>query len=217
MNHAVPEPRSEPNSKLRSALAMAIAYGLILATLWTEKQVQRELFFLSAAYFAVVAALTLWKKPADLPDLKFSLVAIALGALIAGAVMAMGVAFGTLHGLFGIHNAALHASSYVLWTVIQQYLQQDFFFVRIEQFTTRGALASLITAMLFALAHLPNPVLTPITLVGGFILSELFRRYRSFVPLGIAQGLVGLALAVSVPDQAMHHMRVGLGYLHYRG
>lgn len=196
---------------------MTAGYGLILATLWTEKQLQRELFSLTAAYFVVVAAFTLWRKPLRPPGLKFSLVVISLGAMIAGTVMWIGFASGTLHGLFGIRNAALHASSYVLWTVVQQYLQQDFFFVRIEQFISRGVFASLVTAALFGLAHLPNPVLTPITFAGGFILSELFRRYRSFVPLGVAQGLVGLALAVSVPDQTMHHMRVGLGYLHYRG
>jgi hypothetical protein len=195
---------------------MAVGYGLILATIWTKKQLQRELYWITVAYFAVVAVLALRKKRLELPPAKFSLVVIALGALIAGVMIWIGAAFGTLHGQFGIRNAALHAFSYVVWTVIQQFLQQDFFFVRIERFTTRGVLASLITATLFALAHLPNPVLTPITLVGGFILSELFRRYRSFVPLGIAQGFVGLALAVSIPDQAMHHMRVGLGYLRYR-
>ena len=196
---------------------MMVGYGLVLATIWTEKQLQRELYWITAAYFAVTAVLALWKKPLELPQAKFSFVVIALGSLIAGVMIWIGAAFGTLHGLLGIRNAALHASSYVLWTVIQQYLQQEFFFVRIERFTTRGVFASLITATLFALAHLPNPVLTPITFVGGFILSELFRRYRSFVPLGIAQGFVGLALAVSIPDQAMHHMRVGLGYLRYRG
>lgn len=196
---------------------MMIGYGLILATIWTEKQPQRELYWITAAYFAVVAVLAVRKKPLELPKAKFSFAVIALGALTAGVMIWIGAAFGTLHGLFGIRNAALHASSYVLWTVIQQYLQQEFFFVHIERFTQRGIFASLITAALFALAHLPNPVLTPITFAGGFILSELFRRHRSFVPLGIAQGFIGLALAVSVPDQAMHHMRVGLGYLHYRG
>lgn len=206
---------SDPKQK--SLLIMTIGYGLILATIWTEKQLQRELFIVTAAYFGVWAVVTLWRKPLGLPQLKFSLAVISLGALIASALMWAGAASGTLHGLFGIRNAALHASSYVLWTVVQQYLQQDFFFVRIERFVSRGALASLTTAALFGLAHLPNPVLTPITFVGGFILSELFRRYRSFLPLGIAQGLVGLALAVSVPDHAMHHMRVGWGYLHYRG
>jgi hypothetical protein len=49
----------------------------------------------------------------------------------------------------------------------------------------------------------------------GWLLSELYRRYRTLIPLGIAHGLVGLAIALSVPDRLNHHMRVGLGYLHY--
>jgi hypothetical protein len=64
---------------------------------------------------------------------------------------------------------------------------------------------------------LPNPVLAPVTFVGGWLLSELFRRYRTLVPLGIGHGLVGIAIALSVPDHIQHHMRVGLGYLRYIG
>jgi len=43
----------------------------------------------------------------------------------------------------------------------------------------------------------------------------LFRRYRNLYALGLAQGLLGLCFAVCVPDALNHHMRVGLGYLHY--
>jgi len=31
----------------------------------------------------------------------------------------------------------------------------------------------------------------------------------------VAHGLIGLAIAVSIPDSLHHHMRVGLGYLRY--
>lgn len=203
--------------KRASLLVMAIGYGLILANIWTEKALQRELFFIAVAYFIVVAAIASRNKGLRLPRIKLSLLLVSLGMLVAGLLLLTGAALGTLHGLFGKPKPLLHASGYLLWTVIQQYLQQEFFFVRIERFTRHGITASLIAATLFGLAHLPNPVLTPVTLIGGFLLSELFRRYRTFVPLGIAQGLVGLALAVTVPDQAMHHMRVGLGYLHYHG
>src|SRR5262249_41901016 len=96
-----------------------------------------------------------------------------------------------------------------------QYIQQAFFFARIEKITSNGRLAAVITAVLFGLAHLPSPVLAPVTLVGGWILSELFGRYRSLYPLAVAHGLIGLAIAVSVPDSIHHHMRVGLGYLRY--
>jgi hypothetical protein len=39
--------------------------------------------------------------------------------------------------------------------------------------------------------------------------------HRNLYPLAVAHALIGLALAVSVPDSIQRHMRVGLGYLHY--
>jgi membrane protease YdiL (CAAX protease family) len=151
----------------------------------------------------------------EFPPLQFSIIVIALGLMTSFTVMELSAKAGTLHPLFGKPNAVLHGASYLVWAVVQQWIQQSFFFARIEQVIHRGILASFTTAALFGLAHLPNPVLAPITFVGGWFLSELYRRYRSVVPLGIAHGLVGLAIALSVPDSLNHHMRVGLGYLHY--
>jgi membrane protease YdiL (CAAX protease family) len=198
-------------------LAMAAGYGLILATVWTEDALQRRLFWITAAFFLLATVIAFWKKPPRLPSLNRTLVMAGFGALVAAAIVLAAAMLGTLHGMFGARSILLHSSGYLLWAVIQQYLQQCFFFSRIERFTRSGILAVSIAAALFALIHLPNPVLTPVTFLGGWVLSDLYRRYRSFLPLGIAHGLVGLALAVSIPDHAMHHMRVGLGYLHYHG
>jgi membrane protease YdiL (CAAX protease family) len=157
-----------------------------------------------------------FRRPAlDLPPFHFSVIVIAMGLLAALALVVVSDRLGTLHRLFGQRNALLHGTSYLLWAVVQQWIQQSFFFVRMERIIHRGILASFTTAALFGLAHLPNPVLAPLTFIGGWLLSELYRRYRSLIPLGIAHGLVGLAIALSVPDRLNHHMRVGLGYLHY--
>ena len=194
-----------------------MGYGLIVATVWTENALQRQLFWITAAFFLSVTAMALRKTSPHLPSLNQALAMIGVGLLVAGAVVLAGAQLGTLHGLFGARSVLLHSSGYLIWAVIQQYLQQCFFFTRIERFTRSGILAVSIAAALFALVHLPNPILTPVTFVGGWILSDLYRRYRSFLPLGIVHGMVGLALAVSIPDHALHHMRVGLGYLHYHG
>ena len=198
-------------------LGLIAGYGLIVATVWTEKALQRQLFWITAAFFFASTVIAFWNKPLRLPGLTQTLAMIGIGLLVAGAVVLAGAQMGTLHGLFGARSVLLHSSGYLIWAVIQQYLQQCFFFARIERFTQSGILAGFIAAMLFALVHLPNPVLTPVTFIGGWILSDLYRRYRSVLPLGIVHGMVGLALAVSIPDHALHHMRVGLGYLHYHG
>lgn len=203
--------------RLTSLLIIAVGYTLIMATIWSQPAIQRRLFWIDVAFFFAAAIAAFWKKPFELPQLEFSLIVVGLGTTIAASLLFAGAEVGTLHGLFGRRRPLLHASMYLSWALVQQWIQQSFFFVRLERLFDRGVLASFTAAAMFGLAHLPNPVLTPVTFLGGWILSELYRRYRSVLPLGIAHGLVGLAIALAVPDQIHHHMRVGLGYLMYGG
>jgi Type II CAAX prenyl endopeptidase Rce1-like len=205
-------------SKRIALLEILIGLGLIEATVWSAKPVQLYLFWISAAWFLCHAALAAYHgKPQGLglPQFKVTAVLLTAPVFLAGTVVANGAALGTLHHLFGTIAPVQHASTYIIWAIVQQYLQQSYFFVRFEQIISRGVLASFVTAAMFGIVHLPNPVLAPVTFVGGWILSEIFRRYRCVVPLGIAHGLVGLAIAVTVPDHLLHHMRVGLSYLTY--
>src|SRR5262249_15723045 len=153
--------------------------------------------------FLALSAVTLWrKKPLRLkfPPAGMAALTIVASALAAGGLLALAGALGTLHELFGGKTPLLHAGSYLVWAVVQQYSQQVLFFRRLEQVLRSGSLACFTAASMFAVAHLANPVLTPVTFVGGWLLSELFRRYRTVLPLGIGHGLVGMALALSVPD-----------------
>jgi len=104
------------------------------------------------------------------------------------------------------------AWKYVLWALLQQFLLQSFFFARFEElFGSEGAVW--ITGTLFALAHLPNLILTSCTVFSGLLFCELFRRYRSIYPLGIIHAALGLTLSATVPEFLLQHMRVGIGYL----
>jgi hypothetical protein len=201
-----------------SLLEACVGFLLIMMTVWTPRPLQTRLFWISAAWLVACTVFALWRQGFPrfrLPSLKASALMISSGLLIALILMLLAAAAGTLHGLFGVQEPLRHASGYIIWAIIQQYIQQTFFFARFEQVTRNGILAGLLTALLFGVAHLPNPVLAPVTFLGGWVLSELFRRYRSVLPLGIGHGLVGLAIALSVPDHIQHHMRVGLSYLRY--
>ena len=205
----------------RHAIVFEIALGLafIEATIWTAASVQRTLFWMSAAWFLIAAVLAVKRgEPTGLkaPHWRMAMVVAGLTLLPAALVLIAAATLHTLHGLFGTRAPLLHASAYLIWALVQQYIQQSFFFVRIEQLMGNRPFASFLTALLFGLVHFPNPVLTPVTFLGGWVLSELFRRYRSLWPLAFAHGVVGLVIAVAVPDQIHHHMRVGLGYLRYR-
>jgi membrane protease YdiL (CAAX protease family) len=103
------------------------------------------------------------------------------------------------------------ALQYSLWAFVQQFILQSFFFVRME--TLLGSRKAVFaTTVLFALAHLPNAMLTTVTVVAGVFFCETFRRYRNIFPLGAVHALLGLTLAASFSDSLLHHMRVGIGY-----
>jgi membrane protease YdiL (CAAX protease family) len=103
---------------------------------------------------------------------------------------------------------------YFIWATIQQFILQSFFYTRCEELFG-GSAAVWVTATLFAAAHLPSPILTTFTLVGGLFFCEMFRRYRSIYPIGIVHAVLGLTVALTIPDSILHHMRVGIGYLRY--
>lgn len=138
-----------------------------------------------------------------------------LPAAIALASLSIFVAakIGTLHPLY--KGGFAHISGYVLWTIYQQFLLQDSFMDRLLRLVSSDTAAVTIAGTLFALAHLPNLVLTAATLVWGIVSCALFRKYRNLWALGMAQGLLGLCFAICVPDALHHHLRVGLGYLRY--
>lgn len=109
----------------------------------------------------------------------------------------------------------LHSAwQYLIWALMQEFILQSFFFTRCEElFGTSTAVW--VAASLFAAAHLPSPLLTTFTLMGGLLFCEMFRRLRSIYPIGVVHALLGLAIAVTMPDSLLHHMRVGIGYLQY--
>ena len=101
---------------------------------------------------------------------------------------------------------------YAVWALLQQFLLQSFFYLRLEALAGRRW-AVPAAAALFAAAHLPSPVLTVATLVGGLFFCEMFRRYRNIYALAAVHALLGLTVAATFPDRILHHMRVGIGYL----
>lgn len=101
---------------------------------------------------------------------------------------------------------------YAIWALVQEFILQSIFFLRFESML--GSMrAVLYTASLYALAHVPSPVLTILSFTGGLIFCELFRRYRNILPLGIIHAALGLTIASNFPDKWLHHMRVGIAYL----
>jgi hypothetical protein len=205
------------SSRSRDLIELILGYGTIVGVIWTPEPLQRILSPLALVLtLAVVLARcknrdelglgrcgfisSLWILPA-------AIVLSLLSALVAAKI-------GTLHPLY--KGDFKHITGYVLWTIYQQFLLQDYFMDRLLRLVSSEALAVILAGTLFAVAHLPNLVLTAATLVWGIVSCALFRKYRNLWALGLAQGLLGLCFAICVPDALHHHLRVGLGYLRYR-
>ncbi len=207
--------RLQPGSA-RDLAELILGYGLILVVLWTPESAQR---ILSPLALAATVAVVLARRHSR-EELGFGLRGLVPSLWILPAAVALTVASvlickraGTLHSFYDAHLA--RAAGYFLWTIYQQFLLQDYFLPRMTRILASGPEAMLFVAVLFAAAHLPNLVLTVATFVWGVTSCMLFRRYHNLYAVGLAQGLLGLCFAVCVPDALHHHMRVGLGYLHY--
>jgi membrane protease YdiL (CAAX protease family) len=79
----------------------------------------------------------------------------------------------------------------------------------------RPRAAALAAAVIFSLAHLPNPILTVVTFVWGLLACLIFLSYRNLYVLAVAHAILGITVAMSVPGPVIRNMRVGLGYLKY--
>jgi hypothetical protein len=207
--------RTVPDSphRIRDVLEICVVLALILAAIWTP------LGPLNSVLVAVASASVL----AFAVRGRWSASEMGLTRLISGAakILLIGGLFCALIALAGIPLRAVgpgyrvpwvQAAGYGIWSLQQEFILQSVFFLRFEALlgSRRAVLAS---AVVYALAHLPSPLLTGLSLLGGFLFCELFRRWRNLYPIGIIHGALGITIAASFPDKWMHHMRVGIRYL----
>ena len=76
--------------------------------------------------------------------------------------------------------------------------------------------AALLAGVLFSALHWPNPVLVPLTLVGGTAMAGLFARERNILPLAAGQAVLGALVWWAFPLAWHHSMRVGPGFWEFR-
>jgi hypothetical protein len=204
--------------RARDLIELILGYGLIVGVIWTPEHLQRLLSPIALVLtLSVVLARGHSRDELGLGTRGLISSLWILPAAIALTALSLFVAakLGTLHPLYKADFA--HISGYVLWTIYQQFLLQDYFMDRLLRLLSNESATLILAGVLFAAAHLPNLVLTAATLLWGIVSCALFRRYRNVWALGLAQGLLGLCFAVCVPDALHHHLRVGLGYLRYHG
>jgi len=137
--------------------------------------------------------------------------AIAFAAM-AAALILIGLVRGAPHHLQR-HLMSVHRLwTYFAFCVLQQVALNSLLSNRLEFLTGKRWLAALLAGGIFAACHWPNPVLVPITFVGGSVMAWLFLREHNIIPLAIMQALLGTLAWWSFPVAWHHHLRVGPGY-----
>jgi len=204
-------------SRARDLVELIFGYSMIVGIIWTPERLQRVLSPVALVLTLLVVLAHRHNRDElglGARDFVRSLWILPAAAGLAALSIFAAAKIGTLHPLYKADFA--HISGYVLWTIYQQFLLQDYFMDRLLRLVSGEAAAVTLAGTLFAAAHLPNLVLAAATLLWGIVSCALFRRYHNLWALGLAQGLLGLCFAVCVPDALHHHLRVGLGFLRYQ-
>jgi|ERR1700722_2545074 membrane protease YdiL (CAAX protease family) len=210
------QPRTGLPFNLTDAQQVTLVFALIMIAVWTPHGRVNTIVSLLAAFCIVwftagshysVRELGLVRPVSGVAPI------LAVGALMVAAMVAAG---SLMHDVGPAHPVPWkRAWQYAIWSLQQEFILQSFFFVRLE-LVLGGRRAAIRAALLFSIAHIPNPALTMLSFIGGLVFCEMFRRYRNLFPLGVVHAALGLTIAASLPHTLLHHMRVGLGYLLYR-
>lgn len=99
---------------------------------------------------------------------------------------------------------------YVFWAFLQQLVFHGYFTHRIQTVFNDVRNSSLVSGLMFAAVHLPNPILTGVSLIYGPASAYFFLRSRNIYILALAHAVLGTLLNYLVIKCFFHHgMRIG--------
>jgi len=153
-----------------------------------------------------------WRADNLWPSLKRA--AMVFVPLILG-LFVVGVFLGALHRPPGHLLARKHFLGYLAFCLLQQVALNSYLTNRLLETTRSRLQAALMAGAIFAALHWPNPVLVPLTAIGGMIMAWLFARERNILPLTLGQGILGTMVWWAFPVAWHHAMRVGPGFYHF--
>jgi membrane protease YdiL (CAAX protease family) len=204
--------------KRRDRIVLFVTYGLILLAVWTPLPWQRFISLAALAWVMIVTWLSFdGSREMGLrgPGFRRSLWVAGAALLLAAAAVLVANRMQTLHAPASPVLFVQRYWAYTIWSFLQEFLLLNFFLLRLLRLLPGKNAAVLVTTVLFTIAHLPNPILTVLTLLWGWASCKLFLHYRNLYTLAMAHAILGISIAITVPGPVDHNMRVGLGYLTY--
>jgi hypothetical protein len=131
------------------------------------------------------------------------------------AIAIAGIALGALHRLPAHFVDPKRFTGYFAFCLLQQVGLQSMTMNRLLRGLKSREAAAVAGGLLFGALHWPNPVLVPLTFIGGTVMCWLFARERNILPLVLGQALLGGLIWWAFPLAWHHSMRVGPGYYTY--
>ena len=198
-------------------LVEALAFATLVGTyIWRWQAAAPRSWWILAAWMLLSAALhrdtpktlgwradNLW--PATLRAVPFFVVASL-------AICGAGLFLGMLQRLPTHLIEPRRFGGYLAFCLLQQVALNSFLTNRLHSYFEKSWQAATLAGVLFAALHWPNPVLVPLTLVGGVAMAWLFARERNILPLALGQAVLGALVWWAFPLAWHHSMRVGPGY-----
>jgi membrane protease YdiL (CAAX protease family) len=204
-------------SQDRAGIALRLLFPIVLleVALWVSLPLG-ILFGICALWYITWQ---LWRAATNIRSLGLELRGVLrapglLGLTIALALVVLTTAYysGSLHRLWGLQHPWYAVGAYVCWAFVQEFMLQCFCLRMLRALVSRVS-SLLLSGVVFAMAHLPNPSLTLLTFFAGIAFTAIYARKRNLYVVALVHAILGLTLAVSAPDEWFHGLRVGRDFL----
>jgi hypothetical protein len=136
---------------------------------------------------------------------------LILGAFLLTTLLA-GLWLGAFHRVPPRVTEPWRFFTYFAFCLLQQIALNSYLTNRLLYALQAPRAAALLAGAIFAALHWPNPVLVPLTFIGGAAMSWLFSQERNVIPLTVGQAILGTLVWWVFPVAWHHGMRVGPGF-----
>lgn len=194
-------------------MTIAILTAVLSYTWLLEPRVGHNLVSLPVAVVAAIGVLNAFRTGewgvaprALMPGLR---AAMLFTVPLVAIFLAAGAALGTLHPR---GNVWATFGGLFVWGASQQWILQTVILREAQRASSRTT-GAIVAALLFGALHLPNPLLTIVTLVGALGWCAIYDRYPSIIPLALSHAIGTLALMYAFDDRIIGGLHVGYSYL----